>query len=141
MLYECDAGELTWFRLESVGEAAIESQAMEHAVERYFKSAHDEAVRAYVPPASMPAIEQNIGLKAHILKSMPRFLTLRNNEGTALVTAMLPPIEGDEDDSTIIVGHGNSDPYVDYADAIEALARHTGLTLDRRHCYPYLSRR
>ena len=29
------------------------------------------------------------------------------------------------------------DPYIDYADAIEALETILGLSLDRTHCYPY----
>ena len=49
MLYFCDAGDLTWFRLENVGEASMESQAMDHAVERYFRRAYQEAVDSYVP--------------------------------------------------------------------------------------------
>lgn len=138
MQYECDAGELTWFRLETAGEAALESQAMEHAVERYFKRAYDNAVASYVPPASTPAIEQKIGLKSYVQRAMPRFLTLRDNEGNPHVTAMLPPADVNAGDfQVIIVGKANSDPYLQYASAIDVLARHTGLKLDRRNCYPY----
>jgi hypothetical protein len=138
MQYVCDAGELTWFRFETEGEAALESQAMEHAVEKYFKKAWDEAVASYKPPPNAPAMEQNIGLKGHIAREMPRFLTLRDRDGAALVTAMLPP-EGEDEFlmRPIIVGHGNSDPYIDYDDAIQALARQVGLELDRRECFPY----
>lgn len=138
MQYVCDAGELTWFRLETTGEAAVESQAMEHAVEKYFAQAYGEAVKSYAPPASVPAMEQNIGLKDHIARTMPRFLTLRKNDGTAVVTAMLPP-EGRDLRALrpVIVGHGNSDPYVDHSDAIEALGRHVQLDLDRDVCFPY----
>lgn len=138
MQYVCDAGEFTWFRLETMGEAAMESQLMEHAVEKYFKQAHAEAVSSYAPPAGVPAMEQNIGLKAHVERLMPRFLTLRNNEGTALVTAMLPPAGQDEDDvRPIIVGRQNSNPFLDYAFAIEALARFVDMELDMDVCYPY----
>ena len=43
---------------------------------------------------------------------MPIFLTLRDGEGTALVTAMLPPAGKDERAfRPIIVGASNSDPY------------------------------
>jgi hypothetical protein len=140
MLYFCDAGDVTWFRLEHLGEASLESQAMDHAVEKYFKRYYDEAVRTYQPPASSKAIERNIGLKDHILKTMPRFLTLRDNDGKALVTAMLPP-EGQEDAlRPVIVGHGNGDPYPLYGEAIQALGRHVGLQLDRPRCYPYSGR-
>jgi len=82
--------------------------------------------------------EQEIGLKAHIQREMPLFLTLRDDEGNPLVTAMLPP--GGQDDRSfrpIIVGLANADPYVDYADAIKALGQHFGLALERGRCYPY----
>ena len=110
---------------------------MKHAVEKYFRQAHDEAVQGYVPPSGR-YIEQNIGLKSHVQKAMPLFLTLRDNEGTALVTAMLPP-EGKDDGRfrPIIVGPENADPYPDHGAAIEALGKHFGLTLDRARCYPY----
>ena len=86
----------------------------------------------------VPAMEQNIGLKDHIARTMPRFLTLRNSDGTALVTAMLPP-EGRDLRALrpVIVGHGNTDPYVEYDEAIETLARHVNLDLDRDICFPY----
>ena len=53
---------------------------------------------------------------------MPLFLTLRDNEGNGLATAMLPP--GGKDNPgfrKIIVGRGNSDPFPDHKDAINAL--------------------
>jgi hypothetical protein len=138
MQYVCDAGSKTWFRFETEAEAALESRAMSHAVERYFKQARDEAASTYVPPKSALYIEQNIGLKGHLQKAMPRFLTLRDAEGNALATAMLPP-EG-EDERTfrpIVVGIENTDPYPEHGEAIQALARHFGLTLDAARCYPY----
>jgi hypothetical protein len=67
---------------------------------------------------------------------MPLFLTLRNPDGKALVTAMLPPM-GRHGGGCIIVGPGNADPYLDHADAIEALGDHYGFALDRGSCYPY----
>lgn len=138
MQYVCDAGERTWFQIETEAEAIAESQLMDHAVEKYFRNAYAQAVCSYVPPAELPVIEQNIGLKDHVGRAMPRFLTLRDNEGTALVTAMLPPEGRDLDAmSPVIVGHSNSDPYVEYGDAIEALARHIGMELDRAECFPY----
>ena len=138
MQYVCDAPPFTWFRLETEGEATFESRAMDHAVERYFKQAYDLAVKSYVPPKSAHYIEQNIGLKAHIQRVMPMFLTLRDNEGTALVTAMLPPAGQDERSfKPIIVGPGNADPYLTHASAIRELGKHYGLTLDPARCYPY----
>jgi hypothetical protein len=69
---------------------------------------------------------------------MPLFLTLRDREGKALVTAMLPP-EGKASTSfrPIIVGRSNQDPYPDFGEAIRALGEHFGLKLDPARCYPY----
>lgn len=138
MQYVCDAPPNTWFRFETESEAALESRAMNHAVERYFQQASEQAAKTYVPPKSAHYVEQNIGLKAHIQRAMPRFLTLRDSEGKALVTAMLPPAGQDEHAfRPIVVGFENSDPYPEYGDAIAALGRHFGLTLDHARCYPY----
>ena len=110
---------------------------MDHAVEKYFCQAREEASAAYVPPAGR-VIEQNIGLKAHIQRVMPVFLTLRDNEGTPLVTAMLPPAGKDERAfRPIVVGRGNEDPYPEHGEAIKALARHYAMTLDPVRCFPY----
>ena len=87
-------------------------------------------------PVSSVFIEQDIGKEAHIQRAMPLFLTLRNQDGEALVTAMLPP-RGQAGGSCIIVGPGNADPYPDHGDAIRALGEHFGLTLDRATCFPY----
>ena len=138
MKYVCDApAGRTWFRIETDVEAAQESALMEHAVEKYFRREKERAAQSY-KPTSTRFIEQNIGLAAHIQREMPLFLTLRADDGAALVTAMLPP-GGQESDtfSCIIVGPKNADPYGDHADAIEALGSHFGLTLERERCYPY----
>ncbi len=138
MQFVCDAPPKTWFRIETEGEAALESRAMNHAVEKYFKQTHEQATRSYVPPRSAPYIEQNIGLKAHVQRVMPLFLTLRDAEGNALVTAMLPPMGKDERSfKPIIVGVDNTDPYPEHGEAIRILGRHYGLTLDPARCYPY----
>jgi hypothetical protein len=138
MQYVCDAPPNTWFRFETEAEAALESRAMNHAVEKYFQQACEQAANTYVPPKSAAYIEQNIGLKAHIQRAMPRFLTLRDGEGKALVTAMLPPAGQDERTfKPIIVGFENTDPYLEYGDAIAALGQHFNLTLDPVRCYPY----
>ena len=138
MQYMCDAGTATWFRIETPGEAALESQAMNHAVEKFFRDAYDKAAASFVPPKSLAAFEQRIGLKAHIQRSMPRFLTLRDKDGAALVTAMLPP-EGLDTRSfrPVIVGPANADPYPAYGEAIKSLGEHVHLTLDPARCYPY----
>lgn len=140
MQYVCDAPDgKTWFRLETEAEAAQESVVMRHAVEKYFRREWDEAAGSY-QPASTTFIERNIGLQEHIQRRMPLFLTLRDDEGVAHVTAKLPP--GGRDDPgfrPIIVGAQNSDPYPQYDAAIQALAGHFGLTLDRDRYYPYTS--
>ncbi len=138
MQFVCDAPPNTWFRLESEGEAMVESKAMSHAVDKYFRQAKDIAAKSYKPPPSGLYIEQNIGLKSHIQKSMPLFIALKNRDGKSLVTAMLPP--GGKDDKSfrpIVVGDNNSDPYQAYGDAIKALGKHYGLTLDPARCFPY----
>jgi hypothetical protein len=138
MKYVCDApAGKTWFRLETDAEAAGESDTMRHAVEKFFRKEEEKAAQTF-RPISKIYIEQEIGLKAHIQREMPLFLTLRDGDGNPLVTAMLPP--GGRDDRTfrpIIVGMANSDPYVEHADAIRSLGQHFGLTLERGRCYPY----
>lgn len=138
MQYVCDAPDgKTWFRIETAEEAAKESALMNHAVEKHFRQQWDAAATSF-KPASTVYIEQNIGLKSHVQREMPLFLTLRNSDGDGLATAMLPP--GGKDKAgfrTIIVGHGNSDPYAEHDAAIRALGAHFGLTLDRDSCYPY----
>jgi len=138
MEYICDApGDRTWFRLVTEGEAAAESEAMRHAVEKHFRRERERAAESFRPLTTV-FIELDIGKEAHIRRAMPLFLTLRDENGQALVTAMLPPGgKRDQDFGCIIVGPGNSDPYPDHADAIKALGAHFGLTLDRARCYPY----
>ncbi len=137
MEYVCDApGSLTWFRLVTEGEAAAESLEMRHAVEKHFRRERERAEESFQPSPAVMFIEQDINKEAYIQRSMPQFLTLRNDEGTALVTAMLPP-KGKSSGGCIIVGPGNADPYPQYAAAIAALGAHFGITLDRASCYPY----
>ena len=138
MQYVCDAGDVTWFRIETIAEATRESADMDHAVERFFREAYERATHSYAPPKSLPVMEQNIGLKAHIQRSMPRFNTLRDKDGNALVTAMLPPDGMDTRGfRPVIVGKSNADPYALYADAIRKLGEHFKLTLDPARCFPY----
>ena len=138
MRYVCDAtGGKTWFRIESEAEAVAESETMRHAVEKYFRKEHDKAAQSF-RPVSKVSFEQEIGLKAHIQREMPIFLTLRNDDGEPLATAMLPP--GGRDDggfTPIIVGPENANPYIARGEAIAALAKHFGIALERVRCYPY----
>jgi hypothetical protein len=136
MEYVCDAPQhRTWFRLVTEGEAVAESLEMRHAVEKHYRRERERAVDAFHPTTSV-FIEQDINKESHIRKAMPQFLTLRDEDGKALVTAMLPP-GGRPGGGCIIVGPGNADPYPEHSDAIAALARHFGITLDRSSCYPY----
>ena len=139
MQFACDAFKgRTWFRIETEAEAAAESRLMRHAVEKHFLTAQQRARRSYRPG---PGLERDIGLKSHLARTMPVFLTLRADDGSGLATAMLPP-EGKNvpDFPIIIVGPENADPYRDHADAIEALGRHYGMPLPRTRCYPYANR-
>ena len=46
MKYVCDAlGGKTWFRIETEAEAASESDAMRHAVEKFFRKEHEKAIQ------------------------------------------------------------------------------------------------
>jgi hypothetical protein len=138
MKYVCDAPDgKTWFRIETEAEAAQESALMEHAVDKHFHRAREQAQASYKPTAAA-GFEQNIGLEAHIQAEMPLFLTLRDREGTGLATAMLPPGANSHGQfRIIIVGINNADPYPDHEEAIAALGRHVGLKLAREDCYPY----
>jgi hypothetical protein len=139
MRFVCDAaGRKTWFRIETEAEAAQESELMRHAVEKHFRRAYEEASQGYRPVPG-PYVEQDIGRAAHIRRVMPAFLTLRDAEGTALATAMVPHRAGLDALSRdpMVVGPGNSDPYPEHGEAIRDLGRHFALSLDRARCYPY----
>lgn len=138
MRYICDApGGRTWFRLETEGEAEAESDTMRHAVEKYYRREQEKATQSFRPRSTV-FFEQEIGLKDHVQREMPLFLTLRDENGSPLVTAMIPPVGREERGfRSIVVGPGNADPYPQYADAIRTLAEHFGVTLDRARCYPY----
>src|SRR5258707_3674234 len=119
------------------GEAAHESRLMSHAVEKYFRRDREKAVQSWRPERPN-AIERDIGLEAHVQREMPLFLTLRDGEGNALSTAMLPPGGKDRGGVRIIIdAASNADPYPQENAAIAALGAHFGLTLDRDRCFPY----
>jgi hypothetical protein len=126
MRFISDAGENTWFEIETEAEAAQESRLMAHAVEKHFCQAYATARASYIPPAG-PFVEQEIGLKDHIRRTMPRFFTLRDPEGTGLATAMLRlSPAADPATRAIIVGPSNSDPYPEHGGAIRKLGEHFG---------------
>ncbi|HET6182610.1 MAG TPA: hypothetical protein VFA03_03325 [Acetobacteraceae bacterium] len=138
MEYICDAPDgMTWFRLVTEGEAEAESREMGHAVAKYFRRERERAAETFVPLSTV-FFEQEIGREAHIKRHMPLFVTLRDEDGVAHVTAMLPAGgKADRGFTPIVVGPGNADPYPAHGPAIRALADHFGLTLDRARCYPY----
>ncbi len=138
MRFVCDApGGTTWFQIETEAEAALESDLMGHAVEKHFRQARDQAAASYVPPHGS-TIERDIGLEAHLRRVMPVFLTLRDQEGQGLATAMLPPPgQSVRAVRPVIVGPENSDPFRQHGAAIRALGEHYGHVLDRVWCYPY----
>jgi hypothetical protein len=139
MRYVCDApGGATWFRLETEAEAEAESALMRHAIDKYFRRFEAAARETYRAPPGSPTFEQAIGLKDHVARTMPLFLTLRASDGEGLASAMLPP-EGRNQVNfrIVIVGPGNSDPYVEHEARIEALARHFKTDLPRETCFPY----
>src|ERR687898_453071 len=71
MKYICDApGQKSWFRLETEGEAARESDAMHHAVEKHFRQAREAAVQNH-PSNSSIFIEQDIGFAASMQRALP----------------------------------------------------------------------
>ena len=136
MQYVCDALKgRTWFRIETDAESEAETALMRHKVEKYFCRERENARRSYVPG---PGLERDIGLKAHLARTTPLFLTLRADDGSGLATAMLPP-GGKENPAfqIIVVGPENSDPYAAHADAIKLLGRRYSLNLSRDRCYPY----
>ena len=139
MKYVCDTpGGRTWFRFETEAEAEAEAALMRHAVDKYFRRFEGAARESYRAPQGAARFEQDIGLRDHIARSMPLFLTLRADDGEGLATAMLPP-GGHKHASfrVVIVGPENADPYATQADAIDALAKHYAVALPRETCYPY----
>jgi hypothetical protein len=125
MKYVCDApGGRTWFRIETQAEASRHSALMRHVMERHFCAEMEKARLSFHPPSRV-FFEQEIGLDAQLQREMPLFLTLRDEAGTPLVTAMLPPGGNFANPfKPVILGQGNSDPYVKFADSILAPGRH-----------------
>jgi hypothetical protein len=139
MRYVCDApGGKTWFRFETEAEAEAEAALMRHAVDKHFRRHLAAARESYRPPEGARVWERDIGLKDHIAKAIPLFLTLRASDGEGLATAMLPP-EGRNQVNfrIVIVGPDNADPYPAEGEAIAALGAHYHLELKREDCFPY----
>ena len=109
---------------------------MNHTLENTFRDAYETAAKLHSPAKSVRFVEQNIGLKAHIQRTMPMFLTLRAKDGTPLVTAVLPPIGRDGITfRPIVIGPANTNPYPKNVAAIRKLAEHYGLDLEQTRSY------
>jgi hypothetical protein len=134
MRYVCDApGGKTWFRIETEAEAVAESETMRHAVEKYFRKEQDKATQSF-RPISKVYFEQEIGLKAHIQREMPLFLTLRDMDGTRSLRVCpptrRPQLPAEYRRSRQCRSLSNQ------GDAIRALGPHYGISLERARCYP-----
>jgi hypothetical protein len=132
MQYVCDApGRKTWFRIETDGEALLEAELMRNAIEVQYENARLAAVQTYQPSQRLQSFERNIGLKAHLERSMPIFLTLRDSEGTPLANAMLPP-GGRENGlhTTRVVGPNGADAMRFEPEAVKALEKHYNIAIE-----------
>ena len=138
MKHICDAPDgKAWFRLETEAEAERESARMQHGVAVRFRRERARAVRSYRPqPAAFAG--RGLSLERHVRIAMPIFLTLRDREDAALVTAMLAHGNRVQPEAElIIVGKDETDPYPDHGRAIAALADKLGIDLDRTRCFPF----
>jgi len=132
MRYICDApGNKTWFCIETEGEAADESDTMQHAVEKYFRK--EKRARDPDLPADLDRLHRTgdrpQGASPARDAAVPDAARRRRDP---LVTAMLPAARRDESglpaDSSS--ARANTDPYTDNADAIRVLAQHFRIVLD-----------
>jgi hypothetical protein len=87
---------------------------MGHTVEKYFRREREKAVQSWRPERPN-AIERDIGLEARVQREMPLFLTLRDREGNALTTAMLPPGGKDRGGFRIIINASTTRPLLRWA--------------------------
>ena len=112
---------------------------MRHAVEKHFRQAQERARQSYVPG---PGLERDIGLKAHLTRTSPLFLTLRADDGEALATAMLPPQRqaGSQFPASSSSDRKTPTPMPSHADAIRLLGRHYDLNLPARPLLPLRAR-
>ena len=126
MRYVCDVSErMTWFRIETDGEALLEAMATQIAVAYFFEEERRKALSSYRPRAELSFLERDIGLESHIQRTMPLFLTLRDNNGSALATTMLP-LDGKDDGvfPVLVWGAGSVDAYELHTVALRALEKH-----------------
>ena len=53
MQYVCDAGDDTWFRIETQGEAMVEARIMNHTLDLNFRAAYETAAGTHSPSKSV----------------------------------------------------------------------------------------
>jgi hypothetical protein len=108
---------------------------MRHALENHFVAERQRAVAKFRARPALTGIERDIGLDAYALRAMPLFLTLRDQEGMPLASAMLPQQTKEASPfRSTIVGPGYADAYAAHDGAIAALEKRFGLSL-RRECH------
>ena len=132
MQYVCDApGGKTWFRIETESEAAIEQIETHNPVEAFYRDERKSAVQSYRPAPRLAFIERDIALSAHLSQAMPIFLTLRDCDGTALATAVVPP-QGKPNGrfQSVVVAPDCGDPFPAQGAAIAALEMQFGVRFD-----------
>ena len=133
MQYVCDApGRRAWFRIETEGEASLEAQDMGHSLDYFFRHERDTATRAYAPLRTLSFIERDIGLSAHLTRTMPIFLTLRESDGTAVASALLPQDPDQLSIAARVIGPGDNDAFREQREALQALEKHLGKKLRRQ---------
>ena len=114
------------------------SETMRHAVEKYFRKEQDKATQSF-RPISKVYFEQEIGLKAHIQREMPLFLTLRDDGRHA---ARYRDAAARAGATTAAFARSSSGPAMPIPIRSRAMrfarsAQHYGMTLERARCYPY----
>jgi len=133
MQYVCDApGRRAWFRIETEGEATLEAQEMRHSLDYFFRHEHAAARRSYAPCDRLSFIERDIGLSAHLKRTMPIFLTLRERDGTPVASAILPQDPDSETVAARVIGAGDCDAFRAEREALIALEAHLGKKLRRQ---------
>ena len=125
------------FGLETEGEATRESENMCHAVERYYRREREKAAQTFRPRSDglLRAGDWSQGPHPARNAAIPD-VARRERRGSRHRHAA-PRGREDRSFRTIIVGRDNGDPYLQYGDAIRALGRHFGTSLERARCYPY----
>ena len=117
MVEELDPNHFTFTRDRKAGRLKSDHPIIQRIGDVQFLGPFNDAYQLVRLKYEDPAVlgDQLHALVSDIQRVMPMFLTLRDAEGKALVTAMLPPAGQNEHQfRPIIVGHGNADPYPEH---------------------------